>query len=199
MRRAWVIFRKGEPTMANWSEALRQSWHVAKTVSIDDLYKKYYKSLVNYVMYNFTKTREDAEEICQDVFIRLLKTLSTNYDATKVMGWLKRLAYQVTIDHTKTNRATPHVEDYTNEDGDTYIEAVADSSATENIDRAELSVKIKDAFKRLSENNRKVATLRFIDGYSYEQIAEILEMPLNTVCVTVSRCKAKLRTYLQSA
>lgn len=162
-------------------------------------YNQHRTPLMNYIMGRFNRSKEVAEELTNDVLMKAHKNYSNfNPQKGELFKWICSVAFQVTIDHIRTDKRKhfANVNDFVGENGETYLEPSNPVDALTEIERSELKTDIKGAFSKLSTNNRKVAILRFIDGFSYEDIAQILEIPLNTVCVTVKRSRAKLTEHL---
>jgi hypothetical protein len=82
MRRAWVIFRSNN-NVNTFSDALKQSWSIAKNgtsiVSFSQIYSEHYNKVLNFVSSKIKGRREIAEEITQDVFIKVNEHIK-NYD-----------------------------------------------------------------------------------------------------------------------
>lgn len=204
MKRAWELFRSQEErTMEMFSACLKESWAIAKDsiekLDFDSLYRKYKNLVMSYIRFNLTQPKEVAEELCNDTFIKAMQNIAY-YDESKgkISTWLCSIAHRLTINNVRTDhrRMFGNVDDIQNEDGKSFIEPTDYRDASENVQNMELSEQIKNAMSRLTENQQKVAKLRFIDQCTYEEIAEILDMPVNRVGVIINRARAKMEELL---
>ena len=204
MKRAWKLFRSQEErTMEMFSQCLKKSWAIAKqsveNLDFDSLYRKYKNQVMYHIQFELSQSKEVAEELCNDTFIKAMENISY-YDESKgkMITWLCRIAYRLTINNVRTDhrRMFGNVDDYQNEDGNTYIEPTDNRDASENVQNMELSEQIENAMSRLTKNQQRVVRLRFIDQCTYEEIAEILEIPVNRVGVIINRARAKMEELL---
>lgn len=136
-------------------------------------------------------SREEAEDIAQDVFIRLWDHWH-ELDQETVTGWIIRVARNACLDklrqrQTRTTLLHQHAKDV--EQYEAPNDAVDD-------DR-ELRRQIQTAIRELEEPYRSIVILREIDELSYEAIASALVMPLNTVKVYLHRARKMLREKLR--
>jgi RNA polymerase sigma-70 factor, ECF subfamily len=202
---AWVLFRTVNNTKS-FGDCLRQSWHIAKNGNnnntYNEIYKNFNKPILNYI-YNKVKNIEDAQDICQEVFIRLHKHLA-NYDVykAKISTWLYTIANNLIIDHYRTDKSG----NYTNvssfvdaETGKETYQFVADESYETEVvmDNADKSLKIAKAFASLKPSYKRIAELYFLEDKPYNEIAEICNVPMGTVKGMINRCRAMLQGELK--
>jgi RNA polymerase sigma-70 factor (ECF subfamily) len=148
-----------------------------------------------------TGSREDAEEIIQDAFVRAFRALGKMNDQQRaelrLQPWLYTIALNVTRNRLRGKRP-PHV----------ALDALADPEALLNstqegpeqpeaiVARASDMALVEQALLRLPMHLRAAATLRFIEGRSHPEIAEILDQPVGTVKSHVHRAVRILRRIL---
>ena len=165
------------------------------------LIDKYQKQIFHFV-YQFFRDYQVSLEISQETFLRAFKFLHT-YDAGKKFStWLYSISKNLCIDEVKKNsRATmlPITElkgednSMTDEDSLLCIHDDPDKSMIHDETRSALL----SAVESLPEKYRLVITLCYFEEMSYEEIAEIVEMPLSTVKVRIFRAKKKLLKLLE--
>lgn len=137
-------------------------------------------------------SREEAEDVTQDVFIRLWDHWSElNQEA--VTGWIIRVARNACLDklrqrQTRTNLLTEHAHE---------VEQYEEPDSSLGEDNGELKRHIERAIRELEEPYRSIVILREIDELEYSAIASALTMPLNTVKVYLHRARKMLREKLK--
>jgi RNA polymerase sigma-70 factor (ECF subfamily) len=157
------------------------------------------------ICYRFTGSASDAEDLTQDVFLKLYKNLST-FDTLKgsFNTWITTLARNLLVDHFRRTRldrasnsldATPDGED----DGPTLAGRLADPRPSQEkyVAGLELKVKIQSALKQLSPELREAVILRDLEDMDYKEIAQVLRIPEGTVKSRISRGRGELARLLQ--
>jgi RNA polymerase sigma-70 factor, ECF subfamily len=144
-----------------------------------------------------------AEDLAQEAFIKAFHALGS-YDPTyKFSSWLFKIANNLTIDHLR-KRQLDTVSIHGGPDARTGEEeartriSVADTSETpeEYTANRELGGQIEDAIGRLRPEYRTAILLRHVEGRSYEEVAEIMEVPLGTVKTYIHRARNELKELL---
>jgi RNA polymerase sigma-70 factor (ECF subfamily) len=148
-----------------------------------------------------TGNREDAEEIVQDAFVRAYRAL-TKMDAQqraelRLQPWLYTITLNVTRNRLRSKRPTNVALDSLADPDALLNETQEGPDQPENIvDRAADMVLVEQALLSLPMHLRAAATLRFIEGRSHPEIAEILNQPIGTVKSHVHRAVRILRRIL---
>ena len=145
------------------------------------------------VAYHLTSSRHDAEDVVQEVFLRLHERLDQFHGEAKLSTWLYRMTVNASLDALRrfkrrhrweTPLPLPEVE----------AGLVAGASAPNA--PAELSEKIQRALERLGKPFRSVIVLRDFEGMAYTEIAEVLQIDKGTVASRLHRGYAKLQKEL---
>jgi RNA polymerase sigma-70 factor (ECF subfamily) len=150
------------------------------------------------ICYRFTGSSADAQDLTQDVFLRVFKSLASFRSGTgSFTVWLTRLTRNLLIDHyrrTKADRLTGSVEDHL----PVLEERSAASGRTEGmLAGREASELIQHALQRLSPELRETVILRDLEEMEYREIAEALEIPEGTVKSRLNRGRAELARVLR--
>jgi len=161
-----------------------------------DLYEVY-KDRVYNVCYRITGSATDALDASQETFGILYRKLSAFRFESKFSSWAYRIAVNASIDIKRRSVARPmaslealiHDEP---EPGRIEIVDERTEAPTEAASRHELEVDIQRAIDRLSPKMRAITVLRYIEGLSYDEIAESLEISLGTVKSRLSRAHSAL-------
>lgn len=143
--------------------------------------------------YQFAGTREEAEDSTQDIFLKLYHSLS-KYDASRnFTAWFLTLARNHLIDQYRRTKW----ERKTRDDFDEYTVQAAHSENPEAaLMRKQARKLVWEGFNGLSPDTRMAVILRDIQGKKYEEIAEILDLPLGTVKSRVNRGRLQLAKIL---
>ncbi|TET45986.1 sigma-70 family RNA polymerase sigma factor [candidate division TA06 bacterium] len=160
------------------------------TEAFEILYKKYSKSLFNYI-YRMVGDHDRARDLYQDTFIRVL-TAKNYQPRAKFSTWLYRIATNLCINDLK--RKKPVSLDAKLKMGAGFEARTI--SPEDYANSQELAEKIKTALEGLTDIQRAVFTLRHYQGLSYQEIARVLRCPLGTVKSRLSSAVNALRKVL---
>lgn len=162
-----------------------------------------YERPVFSLVFRMVRDRETAEDLAQETFIKVLNNLDRYSPEFKFSSWLFKIANNLTIDHLRRRRVdTISIEGAP--DAVTAESARATSIAVvspgesplEELESKELGSAIERAIGKLRPEYRACIMLRHVDDKSYEEIAEIVKLPLGTVKTYIHRARHELRTAL---
>ena len=157
------------------------------------------------ICYRFTGSGSDAEDLTQEVFLKLYKNLSS-FDTQKgsFQTWITTLARNLLVDHfrrTRLDRVSDSLDvGFDGEDGSlTMGDRLADNrpSQEQHIAGLELKARIQSALKQISPELREAVILRDLEDMDYKEIAQILRIPEGTVKSRISRGRGELARLLQ--
>jgi RNA polymerase sigma-70 factor (ECF subfamily) len=157
------------------------------------------------ICYRFTGSATDAEDLTQDVFLKLYKNLAS-FDTQKgsFQTWITTLARNLLVDHfrrTRLDRASDSLDATYDgeEDGPTMGDRLADPrpSQEQHVARLELKVRVQAALKQLSPELREAVILRDLEDMDYKEISQVLRIPEGTVKSRISRGRGELARLLQ--
>jgi RNA polymerase sigma factor (sigma-70 family) len=157
------------------------------------------------ICYRFTGSASDAEDLTQDVFIKLYRNLAS-FDTHKgsFQTWITTLARNLLVDHfrrTRQDRVTDSLD--ISFDGDPASPTMADrladgrSSQETHVAGLELRAKIQQALSQLSPELREAVVFRDLEDMDYKEIAQVLRIPEGTVKSRISRGRGELARILQ--
>jgi RNA polymerase sigma-70 factor (ECF subfamily) len=162
-----------------------------------------YERPVFSLIFRMVRDRETAEDLSQETFIKVLNNLDRYSPEFKFSSWLFKIANNLTIDHLRRRRVdTISIEGapdaVTSESAKaTSIAVVAgNESPLEELESRELGTAIERAIGKLRPEYRACIMLRHVEDKSYEEIAEIVKLPLGTVKTYIHRARHELRTAL---
>lgn len=164
------------------------------------LVRRYERPIVGLVL-RMVRNRAIAEELAQEVFVKAYSRLETYDQRRKFSSWLFKVAHNATIDHLRRRRVdTVPLE--TPDEERQLLETLADETGSgpegETL-RHELAHALELAMGELRPEYREVVVLRFRQGYSYDEIAEITGLPLGTVKTHLHRSRKRLAELLEAS
>jgi RNA polymerase sigma-70 factor (ECF subfamily) len=141
------------------------------------------------------------EDLAQDVFLRLFRALPNFRGEAQMTTYLYRIAVNVANDHWKRSRREDNRHVSLSDDESQWEERLAHSGldACEQLEASEFQQIVEDNLQRLSSTERTVLVLYHQEERSYEQIAQTLTVPINTVRTHLHRARKKLRESLLQA
>ncbi len=157
------------------------------------------------ICFRFTGDATDAEDITQDVFLKVYRNLSS-FDSEKgsFQTWITTLTRNLLVDNYRRNRVDRASDSLDasisgDEDGATMSDRLADTRPSQEQHYAGLELKatIQQALKKLSPELREAVILRDLEDMDYKEIAVVLKIPEGTVKSRISRGRAELARLLQ--
>jgi RNA polymerase sigma-70 factor (ECF subfamily) len=181
-------------------DALVERAKAGDSVAFQALFQKYNRR-VYAVALGVVKSPEDASDVVQDAFIKVHKHLATFQGASSFYTWLYRIVMNLGIDHVRKKRKIVEWGDdvpIEHAAGDrTMVPKVPDANPSQTVVRRELSEKIRQALDTLPEYHRAVILLREVEGMSYEEIADVLNVPKGTIMSRLFHARRKMQEQLQ--
>jgi RNA polymerase sigma-70 factor (ECF subfamily) len=167
-----------------------------------ELVRRYERPIFS-LIYRMVRNRELAEDLAQETFIKALNALESYRPEYKFSSWLFKIANNAAIDHLRKRELdTLSLEGSPHADTPQRVEATAlqigekAESALEAVEHKELGGEIERAIAKLRPEYRTCILLRHVEGRAYEEIAEILNLPLGTVKTYIHRARNELRIAL---
>lgn len=163
------------------------------------LMKKYKGPLQN-LIFKMIREKNDVEDLVQEVFIKAFNSLQNYNQEFAFSTWIYRIAINNTIDYLRKKRLNTFsidTDDYEDEDKPKFEIPDTTYSADANLILEQRQKIINDAIDSLPEKYKKIIELRHKDDLSYEEISEILNLPIGTVKVQLFRARELLNKYLK--
>lgn len=153
-----------------------------------------YKDLVFTLALRMLKHREEAEEVAQDVFIKVYKSLDRFKGDSKFSTWIYRVTYNTCLDNIKKNKK--HLNNVPIDEF-TYNKLETIDNALEEMIKAEKSALIKNCINILPSDDAYLLTLYYFEELSLEELTEIIDASANTLKVKLFRARKKLAVILE--
>lgn len=163
----------------------------------EELLNAHQRKIYN-LCYRFTGSVTDAEDLTQEIFIKVYQTLRS-FDAAQAQfaTWLNRVARNHLVDHyrrTRHDRANPSLDD---EDENFQPRAAPASDAAASLEERERKELLQAALNRLSPEMREVLILRDLQELEYAEIVAVLGIPEGTVKSRINRGRMELGRVLK--
>ncbi len=168
-----------------------------------ELVRRYERPVFS-LIYRMVRDRETAEDLAQETFIKVLNHIDRYRPEFKLSSWLFKIANNVAIDHLRKRHVdtismdgSPHATSAAEVEATSFDVSVAQETPLEELESRELGTAIERAIAKLRPEYRSCIMLRHVEGRSYEEIAQTLDLPLGTVKTYIHRARHELREALQ--
>jgi RNA polymerase sigma-70 factor (ECF subfamily) len=158
------------------------------------LVTKYQDRLYN-TLVHVVGSADTAYDVVQDAFVQAYVKLETFERASAFYTWLYRIAFNLAMTRRRREKPSVSVEQAREDSGHEPLDHSDPPEA--RMEQAERAGQVQAALAALSEEHRTILVLREVDGCAYEQIAEILNLPIGTIRSRLYRARLQLRDQLQ--
>jgi len=156
------------------------------------LVERYEAKLYNYISRITAVSKEDAEDILQDVFINVYKNLNDFDQTLKFSSWIYRITHNQVISRWRKHKNSPFV--FKDEDNLKLFEKiVAKEDVEADLIRQDKSREVEQILKCLKKEYAEILVLKFLEDKSYKEISDILKKPMGTVATLINRAKKQFR------
>ena len=150
------------------------------------LYERYEKKLLRYINRISLVSREEAEDILQEAFIKIWRNLNSYDPSLKLSSWIYRIVHNETLSFWRKKKS--YCKDERTEWTDDLL-AVSPDIIEMEVDADKKSELTHEILDLLSLKYKSVLVLKFIEGMSYEEISDVLKIPEGTVATRINRAK----------
>jgi RNA polymerase sigma-70 factor (ECF subfamily) len=178
-------------------EDLARAYTRGETTCFDELVRRYSGQIYAFI-FRMIGRPEDADDLTQEVFVQLLRSLPSVRTDAFLRPWIFVIARNKCLDHLKRRRALPFSDLSDPTTGGELVVADARPLPEELAERADLAQILRDAIAVLPERYRAVVALRYSSDLTFAEIGQVLGLPENTVKTHFQRAKAMLRRELSS-
>lgn len=183
-------------TEQSFIQAIKNS----ETESFRQLVLHYQDMIVN-TCYGFVKNHTDAEDVAQEVFIEVYRSVNKFREDSKLSTWLYRIAVNKSIDFLRKKKRKSWLGSiqgmFGTEDKILVIEDKHQPTPYEHTLRNERRAVLQAAIDELSENQRIAFTLHKYEGLSYKEVADVMELSLSSIESLMHRAKRNLKKLLK--
>ncbi len=173
-----------------------------REMAFRELLARYERPIFSLV-YRMVRDRTLAEDLAQEAFIRAFNAIGSYKPRFKFSSWIFKIANNHTIDHLRKRRlntvsmeGSPHARSPEEEARTRLVLESQEETPDRYVESRELGGQIEEAIGRLRPEYRTAVLLRHVEGYTYEEIAGIMDIPLGTVKTYLHRARGELRSLL---
>lgn len=161
------------------------------------LISEYQNKFSQYIRRRTVASKEDIEDLLQDIFIKIYLNLRGFDTSLKFSSWAYRIAHNEIISWYRKKKIRPQLnfEDYEEENLTNYFKD--DTDIEKEFDREIIKKHIKEAIENLDERYKDIIILRYLEEKEYEEISDILQIPLGTVSTLIYRGRKEMQKTLQ--
>ena len=176
-------------------DALIQRCLAGDQIAWEQIVRQHWRKVFN-IAYKFTGKHDEAEDLTQDVFLKIFKSLDTFDRRANFQTWLVSVSRNLCIDHYRSVRKERETIDRDVDAGELspVAQTVSPVAQLEHADRVEL---LKKALDQLPPTLRSAVLLRDIQELSYQEIATKLRLPEGTVKSRINRGRTELARQVQ--
>jgi len=157
---------------------------------------RYEGLLTHYIQRISLSSKEDAEDILQEVFMSVYQNLNEFDGSFKFSSWIYRIAHNKTISVWRKLKSRPKSIS-TDENVDLFNIIASDENILKDLEKKCDAKKLSKALNKLDEKYREVLVLKFLEDKDYKEISDILKKPLGTIATLLNRAKIKLRKEVE--
>lgn len=168
--------------------------------AFDELIRKYERKVYNFA-YRLSGNHEDAGDIASETFVRIFNSIGSFRGDASFLTWLFRVITNIYLDERKRQRARPRqsLEEMIELEEATLVRQIEDplpgpEEAVQAVERTDL---LQAAIRALPEYQRVMIVLYHTESRSYEEIAELMQLPIGTVKSRLNRARLTLREKLE--
>ncbi|MBA3644598.1 MAG: sigma-70 family RNA polymerase sigma factor [Gemmatimonadaceae bacterium] len=190
----------------DYSEVSDQQVVVYAQQGREDAYRELitrYERPVFSLIFRMVRDKETAEDLAQETFIKVLNNIDRYLPEFKFSSWLFKIANNITIDFLRRRQidtisieGAPDAVTAESKRATAIALASGGESPLQELESKELGEQIERAIGKLRPEYRACILLRHVEDYSYDEIAEIVKLPLGTVKTYIHRARAELREHL---
>lgn len=160
--------------------------------AFDAILDQYQKLIYNHLI-RLTGSSDEAADLLQDTFIHLYNKRSQIEPNGNLKNWLYKVATNIAYDYFRKQKRESHLS-IDQEDTSETIEAALSYTSLEHEIR---TIDLENALHEIRPHYKNILLLYYREGFSYEEIANILELPINTVKTHIRRARQELGKLLQ--
>jgi RNA polymerase sigma-70 factor (ECF subfamily) len=162
--------------------------------TISRLWKDYYPRIVFYIRHSFPSLRNEAEDLCQEVFVRAQGSTLIEADGHPARPWLYAVARNLCIDRLrKTRKGTTYLSDADNGSlEDTRLDMAAELERKDSRDEVAICI------AKLKPKDREICYLYYFEEMKTTEIGRLLHRPSGTVKYRLYRIRAVLKKHLEA-
>jgi RNA polymerase sigma factor (sigma-70 family) len=162
---------------------------------------EHYKRLVGHIVARMVRRVADREDLCQDIFIKIYQNVGRFQFKSKVSTWVATIAFN-TCAHYLEKKRIPLLRDISEvkDENDPFEQVSADEEPPDRLaEQQELGLQLQQAMNKLGPVYSTILTLFHVEEMKYQEIADIMDLPVGTVKSYLFRARQMMRANLTQA
>jgi len=156
------------------------------------LVRRYEDKLMRYILRISGLKKEDAEDVLQDIFIKIYQNLNDFDTSLKFSSWAYRIAHNEVISNYRKLKVRPKTVSY-NDDPALINKIASNVNFIKEIEKEYDAKVIRKVLAKMDTKYREALILRFLEEKDYKEMSDILQKPIGTVGAMVNRGKAQFK------
>ncbi len=156
------------------------------------LVQRYEKKLLRFIQRISGLSSDDAQDLLQEVFIKVYQNLNDFDQSLKFSSWLYRITHNQVISNYRKNKSRPQLSLF-DLDWESCEQLASDFDINQSLDQGILKEKMSRALDSLDLKYKEVIILKYLEDRSYEEISDIIKKPVSTVGTLLRRAKKSLQ------
>lgn len=160
------------------------------------LMKNYEEKLMRYIKRISSASKEEAEDVLQEVYIKVYQNLNAFDTSLKFSSWIYRITRNEVISTFRKKSARPQT--FGGESAELILERIASDLDTKKaVDTEYLQKNIYTILEKMDQKYKEVLVLRYLEEKDYSEISDILKKPVGTVSTLLNRAKKNFKKQLE--
>jgi RNA polymerase sigma-70 factor (ECF subfamily) len=163
--------------------------------AFEELVSRYHR-IVFAIAYRMTGARAEAEDVSQEVFLRVYRSLDRFDPRLPLAPWVRKIAGNASLNHLRHRKVERRLA--AGSTASEEVDSIADPAAgpQQRLEQSDRTEKLSRALTALPDNQRLAFTLKYVEGLSLEEIGRAMDTPRNTVKTWLLRARERLRGEL---
>jgi RNA polymerase sigma factor (sigma-70 family) len=140
--------------------------------------------------YYMLNNEQDALDVAQEALIRIYTKINSYEEKAQFKTWVQRIVTNICIDRFRKVKPTVSVDEH-------EMVFSAEANVEDEVISTYIAQDINEAIQKLPDHHRTVVILRYVEDFSYNEIADSLDLPINTVKSYLFRARKQLQVLLQ--
>lgn len=152
------------------------------------LIRRYEAKLLRYIFRISSFTKEEAEDVLQEIFIKVYTNLNNFDPDLKFSSWIYRITHNQVISHYRQHKS--RLQEVSLDINENFITTITDDlDLNKEIDQLYLKEHLQEGLYKLPLKYREVLILKYLEDKSYQEISDIIKKPTGTVATLINRAK----------
>lgn len=160
---------------------------------------KFYQNYLFKLCFSYVHNEQEALDLLQEIYIKLYKNISKYDDKYPFHPWIRKVAVNSCLNEKRKNTLNCIPLDSGNEDFSLQEQLASVDDTQQEVEGSEMALIVKQHIYSLPEKQRMVVILRYYEDLSYEEISDLMKIPLGTVKTDLYRAKNALKDRLYQA